>query len=214
MGSSVILSIIGALFGYYMIIPMSLHFFNSYASASIKPLISVNEYLSYFVGVIVTFVILFQIPLLILFINFVKPLNPKTLLKYQRHVIVGALVLAVLLPFTYDPLTQFVLAAPIVALYYLSIILIVFVNRQSKKPQIKYSFDKNIEDLISDTPATLIPSTPHRPVDDFRRPISKVQPTLVSTVSNQPQKIAKKNLMSIDGVTPISRIKSGLLPVS
>ena len=127
--SSTILALLGLAFGFFIMIPMSLHFFSTYSSATIKPLISVDEYLSFVLGLLATFAAVFQIPLVVLFINRIKPIPPKRMLRYQRHIVVGAFVIAVILPFTYDPVSQFVMAVPIVFLYYLSIILVWVANR-------------------------------------------------------------------------------------
>jgi len=130
--SSFALALLGASFGFFILVPTSLHFFSGYSTSVIKPLISANEYLSYIVSIIITFALLFQIPLLVLFINYIRPLKPRDLLKYQKHIIIGSFVLAVLLPFTYDPISQFVMAVPIVFLYYFSIFLILVVNHRRK----------------------------------------------------------------------------------
>lgn len=127
------LAVLGGAFGYYVIVPMSLHFFLSYSSATVKPLITATEYLSFIANVFITFALIFQIPLLVLFINKFKPLNPRKLLKYQRYVVVGALIIAVLLPFTYDPISQFVLALPILFCFYVSLLLVYFANRSRNK---------------------------------------------------------------------------------
>lgn len=130
------LALMGAAFGYFILIPSSLEFFLGFSSEQIKPLISTNEYLRYVVNILVAFAIIFQIPLVFLFINRIKPLQPKKLLKYQRHIIVGSLGLALVLPFTYDPFTMFMIALPMVFLYYFSIILVWARNRK-RKPELK-----------------------------------------------------------------------------
>jgi sec-independent protein translocase protein TatC len=126
------LALMGAAFGYFILIPSSLEFFLGFSSEQIKPLISTNEYLRYVINILVAFAIIFQIPLIVLFINRIKPLQPKKLLKYQRHIIVGSLGLALVLPFTYDPFTMFMIALPMVFLYYFSIILVWARNRSRK----------------------------------------------------------------------------------
>jgi len=118
------LAVSGVIFGYYVIVPLSLHFFSQYSTASLKPLISSDSYLSYLVNNLVIFALVFQLPLIILFIDRIKPLKPRTLLRYQRHVIVGSLVIALILPFTYDPISQFVIALPMIVLYYISVLLV------------------------------------------------------------------------------------------
>jgi sec-independent protein translocase protein TatC len=132
---SLILAIAGAIFAYYVVVPMSLHFFNSYRVPGIQPLISATEYLDFITNHILTFIIMFQIPLVILFIDRIKPLPPKMFWKYERHVIIGSLVIALILPFTYDPFTEFLVAIPMIVLYNLSIILVVIAHhgRRSTK---------------------------------------------------------------------------------
>lgn len=128
-GASLILAILGVLFAYFYMIPESLRFFAGYSSGQIKPLISADHYLNFFANILVTFALAFQIPLIILFINRIKPLKPGRLLRYQRHVIVAAFVLSLILPFTYDPISQFMVAVPIIFLYYLSVGLLFIANR-------------------------------------------------------------------------------------
>lgn len=128
--ASTILAAMGLAFGFFVMVPMSLHFFSNYSSATFRPWITGDSYLSFVLGILLTFAALFQIPLLVLFVNRIKPLKPSQLLRYQRHIVVGAFVLAVVLPFTYDPVSQFVMAVPIVFLYYLSILLVYIANRR------------------------------------------------------------------------------------
>jgi sec-independent protein translocase protein TatC len=196
-GSSFILALMGAAFGYYLIIPMSLHFFNSYSTHNIKPLISTGEYLTFIINAIISFVFLFQIPLIILFINFIKPLKPNDLLRYQKHVIIGSLIIAVILPFTYSPIIQFVLAIPIIALYYLSILLLLFVNRNLYKSSIK-SYKKGLElehltalEEIGNDSQIYVPTE------------VKVAPVAIKTVVKK-RKVKTTNMLSIDGFIRVS----------
>jgi sec-independent protein translocase protein TatC len=115
-----LLAAAGVAFGYYMILPASLRFFASYSSPSIKPLITAQEYLSFTIGCLVTFAILFQLPLIVSTIDRIRPIPPKAFMGHQRLVIVGSLAIALILPFTYDPITQFVIAVPIILLYEVS----------------------------------------------------------------------------------------------
>lgn len=130
MAVSLGLTAAGCIFAYYVIAPMALHFFAGFTTPGIHPLIAANDYFNFMLGCLITFAIIFQLPLLLLFFDFISPLPPAKLLHYERHVIVGSLVVAVLLPFTYDPLTQLVMAVPIILLYNISIVLIVMVHRR------------------------------------------------------------------------------------
>ncbi len=129
---SLTLGLAGAAFAYFTVLPMSLRFFQGVKLPDIAPLISADDYLNFALTCMLTFILLFQIPLLILFINHIKPMSPRKLLKYEKYVIVGSMSLALILPFTYDPLTQFLIALPIVVLYNLSVVLVWLANRERR----------------------------------------------------------------------------------
>jgi len=134
---SFLLAIAGISFGFFVMIPTSLKFFASYSNSQIQPLISAEEYLNFVLNTLLFFAVVFQLPLITLFGNTIKPTKPKKLLKYQRHVIVGSLAIALILPFTYDPISQFVMALPIIVLYYVSIIALWLVNSRKDRKQRK-----------------------------------------------------------------------------
>src|SRR5258708_5928747 len=121
---SLVLAIGGALFAYIMIVPMSLKFFGSFNVAGFKSLISATDYVNFVVNCLLAFVIIFQLPLAMLFLDRIKPLPPKRLWKNEKFVVLGSLIVAFELPFTYDPATQFIIAVPIILLYNLSIFFI------------------------------------------------------------------------------------------
>ena len=118
---SLMLMAFGIAFGYMIILPTTLTFFAGFTSSNVKALISANDYLNLVLGVMATFALIFQLPLIIEIVDHIRPLKPKQLTKYRRHVVVGSLVLALVLPFTYDPVTQFVMALPIILLFELSV---------------------------------------------------------------------------------------------
>jgi len=131
--SSAILAIAGAAFGFVFIIPGSLHFFAGFQVEGLSALISADSYLSLVTNVIITFMFVFQLPLLIAFIDSVKPLTPKSLLKMNKWVILGSLVVSLLVPFAFDLMTSLMIAAPIVVLYNLSIAVVALQHAHSAR---------------------------------------------------------------------------------
>ncbi|MEO8863192.1 MAG: twin-arginine translocase subunit TatC [Candidatus Saccharimonadales bacterium] len=127
------LALLGMAFAALIVVPISLRFFAGFSVSGLQPLISADEYLNFIMKAIGWFAVLFQIPLLMLFINRITPLPPRRLLKYEKHVVVIGLIIALVLPFTYDPITQLVIAIPIVLLYNLSILFIWRANRSAAK---------------------------------------------------------------------------------
>lgn len=122
---SSLLAIAGAAFAFYVILPESLKFFAGFQVTGLNALISADSYLGFVTNIIVTFVIVFQLPLLIAFIDHIKPLKPSKLIGFEKWVILGSLIIALLAPFTYDLITSLLIALPIVVLYNLSIVMVV-----------------------------------------------------------------------------------------
>jgi sec-independent protein translocase protein TatC len=122
--SSAFLAIAGAIFAFTCILPGTLSFFAGFQVEGLSALISADDYLNFVTNIIITFVIVFQLPLLIIFIDSIKPLSPKKLFGMEKWVILGSLVISLLTPFTYDPVTSLLIALPIVVLYNLSIIIV------------------------------------------------------------------------------------------
>lgn len=121
---SFVLALSGILFAYFIIIPSSLRFFLGFNIDGIQAIITVDSYLNFIISILISFMLIFQIPLIMSIIDRIRPIPPNKLLKYERHVVVGALVIALAQPFTYDPVTMFIIAAPMIILYNLSIIMI------------------------------------------------------------------------------------------
>lgn len=138
---SFVLALTGIAFGYFMILPTTLEFFGKFGGPGIKALISADSYLTMVLGILATFALIFQLPLVISIIDHIRPMKPRQLAKYRRHVIIGSLVIALILPFSYDPITQFIMAVPIVMLYELSILLVRWNHRltRAKKRELRIS---------------------------------------------------------------------------
>lgn len=133
-GISTLLALAGAVFAFYIILPGSLKFFKGFQANGLHALISADSYLGFVTNLIIMFVIVFQIPLLIIFIDHVKPLKPISMIKKGKWVVIGAIVLTIIQPFTYDFMTSVLIALPIIALYYLSVLAVVMQHaRESRK---------------------------------------------------------------------------------
>ncbi len=130
---SVVLAFLGVLFAYYVSLPAALHFLANVDSKDLQSLITVNEYLNFVIGYVASFALLFQLPLIMLFINRIKPQKPGKLMRIQRWVVLISFILAALLTPTPDPINQTIMALPIILLYQFSVILIWSVNLRHKK---------------------------------------------------------------------------------
>lgn len=128
--SSTVLAATGVTFAYFVSLPASLHFLTNLNTPGMQPFMVVNDYLNFVFMYLAGFALLFQIPLIMLFINRVKPQKPRKLMGYQRYAILSSFILAAILTPTPDPLNQTLMALPIILLYQFSIVLIWLKNRK------------------------------------------------------------------------------------
>jgi len=130
---SSVLAGLGVAFGYFLGLPLALHFLgHQFTSHQIVPLLTLSEYLS-FVGLYLGgSALLFQVPLVLRIINRVKPLSPRRLLRWERYVIVGAFIVAMLLAPTVNIVDQLVLAVPVIVAYQVGIVAVWLANRSSR----------------------------------------------------------------------------------
>lgn len=114
---SSLLLVTGVVFGYYLAIPGAIHFLLSFASNYVEAMLTADSYLSFILAYTLGLGIIFQIPLILLIIHWIKPLKPKQLMGFERYVIVIAFVVAAVITPTPDPTNQFIMAMPMIALY-------------------------------------------------------------------------------------------------
>lgn len=183
---SVVLAIAGILFAYFVSLPASLHFLTTFGSGDIQAIITANEYFNFVLAYVAGFAILFQVPLVIMFINRMTPLPPKKLLGGTRYIIVISFILAAVITPTPDPMNQAIMAGPIIALYIFSIVLVAlqpkrFRQRKQEKMAAKRAWlEKQFEPIakplnqpLQPTKAAALPATP-RPV--ARHAVSDLRP--------------------------------------
>ena len=130
-----LLAVAGILYGYFWGLPAALRFLlHQFVTTQIRPLVTIQSYMSFVMVYMVGSALLFQVPLLLLFINRIKPLKPKRLLHYERHVIAGGLLLAAVMNPTPNILALALLAGPIILMYQVGIGMIWHLNQAPKRP--------------------------------------------------------------------------------
>jgi sec-independent protein translocase protein TatC len=116
-----VLFIIGVLFGFYIVCPLSVHFFGSYSvSSDIPNTIHLSYYISMIASILLSCGILFQMPLVIYFLSKSGLITPRFLKKYRRHAVVIILVLAAIIT-PPDIITLGLVSLPLLLLYELGI---------------------------------------------------------------------------------------------
>jgi Tat protein translocase TatC len=150
--SSIFLAVAGALFAFYGILPGALKFFAGFQVAGLSALIDANNYLNFVINAMVTFIIVFQIPLLMIIIDRIKPISPQKLFAAEKYVVVGGLLVSLIVPFAMDLTTALLIAGPIIILYNLSvgIILVHHLMTRQKRVSLPVIVPMSAEEIAID----------------------------------------------------------------
>lgn len=127
------LFITGILFGYYLITPLSIHFLGSYnVSAEIENTIKLNSYISTVTSVTFASGVIFELPILVLFLSKTGLLTPQFMRKYRKHSYVVLLILSAIIT-PPDVFSQILVCFPLVILYEISVFISRSVQRKREK---------------------------------------------------------------------------------
>eukprot|EP00475_Leptophrys_vorax_P035591 TRINITY_DN58817_c0_g1_i1.p1 TRINITY_DN58817_c0_g1~~TRINITY_DN58817_c0_g1_i1.p1 ORF type:complete len:385 (+),score=2.79 TRINITY_DN58817_c0_g1_i1:66-1157(+) len=115
-GSSV-LFYTGISFSYYVLTPAALNFFISYAEGVVESLWSIDQYFEFVLLLMFSTGLSFQVPVIQLLLGQLGLVTSEQMLSIWRYVVVGAVAAAAVLTPSTDPLTQCLLAGPLIGLY-------------------------------------------------------------------------------------------------
>ena len=133
--ASGVLAVAGMAFGYFVGLPAALHFLlHQFTTDQIHPLLTIQSYMSFVTLYMLGSALLFQLPLILILINRIKPLKPKKLLHMERWVILTAFVLGGIMNPSPRIQDQILLAGPMIITYQIGIIIIWLSNRQKRRP--------------------------------------------------------------------------------
>lgn len=128
---STLLTVLGALFGYVVAVPAALHFLLNFADQYVEAMLTADSYLSFVLAYTVGLGALFQIPLVLVIVNWAKRLSVRKLLSFERYVILIAFILAAILSPTPDVVNQCILAIPIILMYQVGLVYVAWSNHTS-----------------------------------------------------------------------------------
>ncbi len=125
--------VIGMVFAYFVMLPMTLDFAAGFGSEFIKIMPDIHKYLSIFLMTIVISGIVFELPLISYFLGRLGILTPPFMRHYRRHTIIVLLLIAAVLSPGGNPLLQLILFVPLWALFELSIFASMLAQRHRAK---------------------------------------------------------------------------------
>jgi sec-independent protein translocase protein TatC len=119
MVSTIALFLAGGYFGYKVVLPQALVFLIGYGK-DFQPMITLTEYSSLFLTIIVGLGIIFEMPILVFFLSLMGIVSAGWMWHNIRYSILGIFVVAAIVSPTPDILNMCIFAAPMVGLYMLS----------------------------------------------------------------------------------------------
>lgn len=111
----------GMAFSYYIILPKTLGFLFEFGSDVAEPDFRIGEYINFVTRLMLIVGVVFETPLVVMGLARLRIVHWRKLLRFWRVAIVGAFVVSAILTPTIDPVTQSLVAGPMVVLYFVGI---------------------------------------------------------------------------------------------
>ena len=122
----------GVAFAYYVALPPALDFLLNFNNDLANPNIRLGSYIDFVTRLLFWTGVCFETPLVVMFLGKFGIVNPRQLLNWWRYAIVAAFAIAAVVTPTIDPVTQSLVAGPIIVLYFLGIVLAFIVRPRAK----------------------------------------------------------------------------------
>ena len=120
---SSVLFIAGAIFCYAIVFPYAFQFFMSFATDEITPMLKLNEYLSFSSMLLFAFGVVFEMPLILVFLGRLGVVTSQGLRKKRKYAILIMFAGAAFIT-PPDVVSQILMALPLMVLYEVSIWLV------------------------------------------------------------------------------------------
>jgi len=127
---SLLLFVVGLLFAYFVVLKVVLGFFIFMAGDSLEPLFKVDQYMSFVIGFILPFGLIFQMPVASFLLAKLGIIKYEALVKNRKYAILIFFVVAAILT-PPDPLSQIMLAIPMMFLFEISLFTAKYASRKA-----------------------------------------------------------------------------------
>ncbi len=144
---SFLLFALGLSFGYFVLFPMILQFMVNITAASGASLVlGLKQYFSFLFGIIVPVSLLFELPVIVIFLTRIGILNPLRLSKFRKFAYLLLVIIAALIT-PPELITEILVAIPLIILYEISVWLsrIVYKKQLTEEEAYTAPFEDKIE---------------------------------------------------------------------
>jgi len=134
-----ILFILGALFGYYIVVPLSVNFLANVSLSEEKTnQITIDSYLSTIATLTLGCGVVFLLPILVFILSKIGLMTPEFMRASRRYATVIILIIAAIITPTADVITLLTVSAPMFLLYELSIMVSADVKKKKLQAEKKF----------------------------------------------------------------------------
>lgn len=128
-----VLFLFGVLFGYFLIVPLSVDFLGSYSiSSEVTNQINMRSYIGTVTSISLASGVIFELPIFVYFLSKIGILTPDLMKHYRRHAYVLLLLLSAIIT-PPDVFSQIMVCLPLVMLYELGIIISKRVTKKAEE---------------------------------------------------------------------------------
>jgi len=118
---SFFLFVLGGVFAYFITIPVSIRFLLSFSTDLIVPMITVKSYISFVGTMLLAFGVVFELPLVLMFLTKIGIATPAFLMQKRKYAVVIILIVSAFIT-PPDFITQLIMAIPLIILYEVGIV--------------------------------------------------------------------------------------------
>ena len=129
------LFMVGVLFGYFLIAPISIRFFATYeVYDQLQNLFDLSSYIGMVTMIVFGSGLLFQLPVVVYFLTKAGLISSNLMKKYRKHSIIIILILGAMIT-PPDPFSQLLIALPLMVLYQISIVIAKRIERRKLRQE-------------------------------------------------------------------------------
>jgi len=128
--AAIILFVVGAAFAWFIMIPSAIGFLKNFETDIFEVSWTADKFVPFVLALVFWIGIAFEMPLLFMFLGRLGIVSPRLLLRGWRIAVVAIAVIAAAITPTVDPFNMMLVMGPLIALYFLSIVLTAIVYRK------------------------------------------------------------------------------------
>ncbi|WP_241657683.1 twin-arginine translocase subunit TatC [Anaerobacillus alkaliphilus] len=130
--ASLFLFVAGLSFGYFVVLPLVLNFLFSLGGDMFQMMFTTDKYFQFVLRMTIPFSILFEMPLVVMFLTSLGIVTPKGMIKNRKYAFFFIVVISVLIS-PPDFISDVLVIIPLIFLYEVSIVLSTIVFRRKRK---------------------------------------------------------------------------------